>query len=703
MKCRMAVLCALIVAVIASLIALVIVEQRQATLTRAQDDAANLSAAFEEQVHRVMDNVSAAMDVLKQDIENEGAAFQLASWTSQIPKLAASTAQVSIIDADGRLTATTLDPRPAPIDLSDREHFRVHRENPNVGLFIGKPVRGRVSKAVTIQVTKRIDKPDGGFGGVLVFSLDPEFLTGLHRQIDLGRDGSIALIGKDAVIRARFTSADGLDSSVIGSAIPHSNVMEHVKTATIGSYMSPSVVDGLNRIFHWRTVAGYPLIVIVGIGREETLSAAGRHARLVLALGTLAICLPLIMMLMLNREIGRRVDREITLSTEGRKLLAANEGLILQHRELLETSTELANERMKLTITNAELQQAKQEAEQASGAKSSFLANMSHELRTPLNAIIGFAEIIRDRLFGDSPDRYSECAADIQVSGMHLLRIISGVLDVAKIEAGKFALHEATMSLERMAAESLATVRPQAANGKIALINTVPEDGTHLRCDETRFKQILINLLSNAVKFTPPGGVVTLSSERMVDGTLRIRISDTGIGMTQEEIASAFELFSQVDSTLARRFPGTGLGLPLAVQLAELHGAALKLESTPKLGTHVWVDVPAERVVEAPAPEAAQEDSDRRTNQRKAVTQVVFIYSDDARFETRTVDLSQTGVRIERIEGLSQGDRVRIDMAGQAAEGIVVWQDPTHIGVKFIEGGSRNTPQDRRTRLNNAA
>jgi signal transduction histidine kinase len=704
LKCRMAVLCALIVAVIASLIALVILEQRKAALDRAQDSAANLSAALEEQVRRVMDNVSGAMDVLKRQIEGEGAGFDLGLWTSQIPELAASTVQAAIISADGRLAATTLDPHPTPVDLSDREHFRVHRENAGVGLFIGKPVRGRVSKAVTIQITKRLDRPDGGFGGVLVFSLDPEFLTSLHRKIDLGRDGSIALIGRDAVIRARFTSNDGLDSSVIGSAIPNSVVVEQAKSAATGSYMAPSLVDGLTRIFHWRTVTGYPLMVVIGIGKEETLAAAERHAVLVLALGALAICLPLIMMLMLNREIGRRVDREIALSAEGRKLRAANEGLIVQHRELLETSSELANERMKLTVANAELHQAKQEAEQASGAKSSFLANMSHELRTPLNAIIGFAEIIRDRLFGDSPERYSDCAADIQVSGMHLLRIISGVLDVAKIEAGKFALHEATVSLERMAAESLATVRPQAANGKIALVNTLPEDGTHLRCDETRFKQILINLLSNAVKFTPPGGVVTLSSERMADGTLRICISDTGIGMTEEEVASAFELFSQVDSTLSRRFPGTGLGLPLAVQLAELHGATLKLQSTPKLGTQVWVGVPPGRVVEAPAPEAAQEDSDdRRTNQRKPVTQVVFIYSDKARFETRTVDLSQTGVRIERIEGLSQGDRVRIDMAGQAAEGIIVWQDPTHIGVKFIEGGWRNDPQDRTARLTDAA
>jgi anti-sigma regulatory factor (Ser/Thr protein kinase) len=213
----------------------------------------------------------------------------------------------------------------------------------------------------------------------------------------------------------------------------------------------------------------------------------------------------------------------------------------------------------------------------------------------------------------------------------------------------------------------------------------MPEPGTRLRCDETRFKQIIINLLSNAIKFTPPGGNVTLKAEHLPDGAMLLAIRDTGIGMTQAEIACAFELFRQVDNRLARRFQGTGLGLPLAAQLADLHGATLELESTPNVGTIVWVRIPAARVIlNEGNGQAAEDDADRRIAPRNHVTRVVFIQSDEERFETRTVDLSETGVRIERITGLAQGDRVWVQLDKHMAEGIVVWLNWNHIGVKFL-------------------
>jgi signal transduction histidine kinase len=706
LKCRVAGLTILTIVVIATLVGTVILEQRSAALARTHGNVANLSAAFEEQVRRTLDNAAGAMDLLKARIESQGAAFDLSEWAGHIPQLAASTLHVSIIDAEGRLAAATLDPDSTPADLSGNEHFRAHRDNPNAGLIIGKPVRGRVASSVTIEVSKRIGGDNGGFGGVLVFSLDPEFLTSLHRNVDLGQTGSMALIGSDAVIRARYTSTVGLDTGSVGSTLTNARVPRAWTADASGGYVSPSEVDGLTRVYHWRTVAGYPLFVIVGLGKDEALAAANGHAKMVLAEGALALCLPLIMMLILNREIGRRVDREIALRREGEKLRAAHESLTVQHGELLDASAALALERMKLTKANAELALANRQAEEASGAKSSFLANMSHELRTPLNAIIGFAEIIRDQLFGDNPARYSECAADIQISGVHLLRIINGVLDFAKMEAGKVVLHESVINLETAVDESLATVRPQAANGGITLIDVLPRSGIHLQCDETRFKQILINLLSNAIKFTPPGGTVMLNCE-LEDGALMISVSDTGIGMSAEEIAGAFEPFRQVESPLARRFPGTGLGLPLAVQLSELHGAALDLESTPGVGTTVRVRVPPERVIErTPAILAAQTEDERRIAHRAPVTQLVFIYSDEERFETRTVDLSETGVRVERIAGLMQGDRVHVEIGPHVAEGIVVWLDPTHIGVKFLEGdpaGNSDHARHGRSRLHNAA
>jgi signal transduction histidine kinase len=706
LKWRVAAFSGLIVFVIACLVVLVISEQRRSALDGARTNAANLSAAFEEQVRLTLDNVSVAMELLNRRIQQEGPSFRLSEWAREITHLTNPTLRVSILSAEGKLVASTIDIHPAPVDLADREYFRIPRDSPDDTLFIGKPIRGRLPETITMEVARRIKTADGAFGGVLVFSLDPEFLSALHRNVDLGQEGAIVLIGKDRVVRARLTSTNGLDISAAGASLSDSPAVASSATATSGRYDGPSVRDGVPGLFHWRTVAGYPLVVVVRLGRGEVLAAADRHGQMVLIVAGLALSLPFMMMFMLNREINLRVDREIALRHEGERLHEAHGNLTAQHRAVLETTSELALERLKLTQANAELVLAKQRAEDASGAKSSFLANMSHELRTPLNAIIGFAEIIRDRILGDDPARYSECAADIQVSGVHLLRVINGVLDFAKMEAGKFVLQESVVPLDTIVSESMTAVRLQAANGGIALVDSLPKGKILLLCDETRFKQILINLLSNAVKFTPAGGAVTLAGHIQDDGALRISVADTGIGMSEQEIVSAMVPFQQVDGPLARRFAGTGLGLPLAAQLCELHDATLDVESTPAVGTVIGVRVPPARIVSG-MPDAQTDDADRRIAPRAAVTQLVFITSKQEQFETRTVDLSATGARIERIGSLAQGDRVRVELGVHSAEGIVVWTDPTHIGLRFLEGRldakPDSGPKERGSPLHDAA
>jgi signal transduction histidine kinase len=246
-----------------------------------------------------------------------------------------------------------------------------------------------------------------------------------------------------------------------------------------------------------------------------------------------------------------------------------------------------------------ELLRAKETAESANRAKSAFLANMSHELRTPLNAIIGFSEIIKSQTFGPRSERYPDYAGHIFYSGKHLLALISDILNLSKMEAGKLALHEEEVELADMVASCITLVETQARQAKIQISASLDDEVRSVRADDRRLRQILINLLSNAVKFTPEGGQVRVSTTQE-NGGLAIAVSDTGIGMAPEDIPKAMTPFGQVDSKIRRKQEGTGLGLPLAKQLVELHGGTFRIDSKIDGGTTVTFVLPPERIIVPP-------------------------------------------------------------------------------------------------------
>ena len=239
-------------------------------------------------------------------------------------------------------------------------------------------------------------------------------------------------------------------------------------------------------------------------------------------------------------------------------------------------------------------------AEAANSAKAAFLANMSHELRTPLNAIIGFSEIMMDD-FAGSPEegRHHGYAQNVHDSGQHLLELVKNILDVTRIDTGQLDLQEDVVDLAACIRGALRMTGVTAEEAGLTLRKSLPPSLPRIRCDPTKMRQILTNLLSNAFKFTPRGGSVDIEAELAEDGDVVIRVRDTGIGIANKDLATAFSPFGQVDSGLTRKFQGSGLGLPISKALIEMHGGSLTLDSEPGVGTTMTVRLPAWRRCES--------------------------------------------------------------------------------------------------------
>src|SRR5215467_3303328 len=284
----------------------------------------------------------------------------------------------------------------------------------------------------------------------------------------------------------------------------------------------------------------------------------------------------------------------VSVGTDITAIKRHEEKLVDSEKRLMATVADLRESQQRSAELTEKYAEEKTRAEEANQAKSKFLANMSHELRTPLNAIIGFSEIMESGMFGPmGAEKYQEYCSDIRDSGQYLLEVINDILDMSKIEAGRIRLDFEDLSLDTLLNEAIRVVAARAQNKQLQLTAQISPE-LRLRADRRALKQIALNLLSNAVKFTPYGGHVTVRGQPS-DRCITLAILDSGIGIAKDALARLGRPFEQVESQLTKSHQGSGLGLAIAKSLTELHHGAMRIRSTPGIGTMVLLRLPISR------------------------------------------------------------------------------------------------------------
>lgn len=500
-----------------------------------------------------------------------------------LPDLAA----VTVIDANGdtviSVGAYPAETQPATI----AEYLRSHQETGSTSLFLVRFAPDHGSGSMMISITRRFDDPAGELGGLVVARLRADFFKEFYGVTRSAGSFGAALLTEES--RIVTSSGNFLDShdNIPGERISFSQPPSGDRALPSIAVGDPQVIGGY--VGAAVPVVGWPLTALVAYSPGAILKAS-MGVRFGLSAAAIIIVLAgFFAFLILSRNYGKQCQAILQLR-ENRQELAH------QVSELEDSKRRMEKQGDQLKQMADELIIAKQSAEQGNRAKSNFLAQMSHELRTPLNAILGFSEVIRDQVFGaNCPERYVDYANDIHSSGHHLLDIINDILDLSKIEAGKMELNEQSVDVAEVIEEVRRILAPRADDSGLELVTELPDALPDLKADRRSVKQMLINLIGNAIKYTPEGGKVTVSVA-IEDGACRFSVADTGIGISQEDLAKVLSPFGQV-SAVDRSKGGTGLGVPIVSAMARLHGGSLQIESEPGVGSTFIVTLPKERII----------------------------------------------------------------------------------------------------------
>ena len=342
-----------------------------------------------------------------------------------------------------------------------------------------------------------------------------------------------------------------------------------------------------------------------------------------------------------------------TLNLQSLQLMQVIESKTREIEELKESLEK------KVSVRTEGLEKINRELEYANQLKGRFIANMSHELRTPLNSIIGFSDVLLDRTFGELSDNQERYIKNIYTSGKHLLELINNILDIAKIESGKYEMVYETFLVDDVISEVINTMKPLVENKFIDIVTVVGENINSVTADRVKLKQILYNLLSNAIKFTPEGGMVKVSVAREENPEryyltpksglefIRFAVQDTGIGISPEDSERIFDEFEQASSSYGKQYGGVGLGLALTKKLVELHGGMITVESTVGEGSTFTFLIPVTSpVTETAAPEPLKAVSLTFPWMKEEAPLILVVEDDLATTELLTLHLTQAGYKV---------------------------------------------------------
>lgn len=614
--------------------------ERQADINNAIKDTANFARAFEEHTLRTIRSADQTVLFLKYQYAKEGHSINIPQYVSEGRIVRQPFVLISVTDENGDLAASSQVPF-VPSNLKDREHFLVHKDVDSGQLFVSKPVLGRSSGKWSIQMTRRINKPNGTFGGMANVSVDPFYFTEFYKQVDLGRNSSIALIGRDGIVRARQSN----NNAEFGRDMSDSILMEKLAESNVGYYIAKSAIDGVKRIYNYRALSDYPLVVLVGVEEEAVLRNFNQRIKsyYLLAVGVTGVIIIFVFMLLSIMARQKRAEQalkearddleaKVELRTE--ELIAMNDQLQFSNRELEGVIAERQQVEKNLEQNNQQLEKAYEELKEAQSqivhqekmaSIGQLAAGIAHEINNPLAFIISNLESLRGyslkkTQFVTMQEEAVAALAKAQAEGKgseESTAIVSGLkeakrsLKIDYIISDTEDLIKETLDganrVKNIVQDLKGFARVESEN-KLANINEGIESTINIIWNELKYKatlikeygdlpliscnqgqlnQVFMNLIVNAVQAIDTQGEIRIKTSSE-ENNIVVSIADTGSGIPPEILNRIFEPFF----TTKEVGKGTGLGLSVTYDIIKKHGGDIKAESEVGKGTLFTIRIP---------------------------------------------------------------------------------------------------------------